>query len=146
MPRTQKEKQMPANDSGTFDGGYGKPPKHTQFCKGVSGNPKGRPKGRPNIATTLQRILQEKVVIRENGLRRTVTKLEAAMKRLVDKAAGGDIVAIRQLIAVAASAGVETAGEETKARLSESDSRLMNRVLARLRQQPAKDQNDDNDE
>ena len=25
--------------------GYGKPPKHTRFPKGRSGNPKGRPKG-----------------------------------------------------------------------------------------------------
>jgi hypothetical protein len=137
---------MPSNDSDTFDGGYGKPPKRTRFRKGVSGNPKGRPKGRPNLATILQRILQAKVVIKENGVCKTVTKLEAAMKQLADKAAGGDIVAIRQLVAFAVSPSLETAGEETKARLSESDLRLMNRVLARSQQQPTKEQNDDNDE
>ena len=27
-----------------YEVGYGKPPKNTQFQKGVSGNPKGRPK------------------------------------------------------------------------------------------------------
>ena len=27
-----------------YEVGYGKPPKNTQFRKGVSGNPRGRPK------------------------------------------------------------------------------------------------------
>ena len=75
----------------------GKPPQHSRFRKGLSGNPKGRPKVRRNLATVLERTLQEKVVIKENGVRRTVTKLEAAVKQLVNKAASGDLVAIRQL-------------------------------------------------
>ena len=32
------------NTSDSYEVGYGKPPKSTQFEKGVSGNPKGRPK------------------------------------------------------------------------------------------------------
>jgi ribosomal protein S20 len=79
-------------------GGYGNPPEATRFKKGVSGNPKGRPKGSLNVATVFIKTLREKVVINENGRRRTVTKLEAALKQLVNKAASGDIRALRQLL------------------------------------------------
>jgi hypothetical protein len=77
--------------------GYGKPPMHTRFKKGESGNPKGRPKGSLNLATVLVRTLREQVVINEGGQRKTVTKLEAAVKQLANKAASGDLGALRQL-------------------------------------------------
>ena len=77
--------------------GFGRPPEATRFKKGVSGNPKGRPKGSLNVATVFQKILREKVVINEHGQRKTVTKLEAACKQLVNQAASGDLRAIAQL-------------------------------------------------
>ena len=94
------------------------------------------------MATVLEQILREKVVINDNGVPRTVSKLEAALKQLANKATGGDIVAIRQLIAFAVSAGLESANVEPKAQLSDSDLKLMNRVLQRL-QQSGKGQSDD---
>lgn len=77
--------------------GYCKPPKHTRFRKGQSGNPKGRPQGTLNIATVLQRALRQKVVIYHNGKAKTVTQLEAAVDQLLAKAIGGDVKALRQL-------------------------------------------------
>jgi hypothetical protein len=59
--------------------GYGSP-NGTRFKKGQSGNPQGRPKGTLNLATVLWRALREKVVIYENGRRKSVTKLEASVK------------------------------------------------------------------
>ena len=39
--------------SDDYEVGYKKPPIHTRFKPGVSGNPKGRPKGTKNLATDL---------------------------------------------------------------------------------------------
>jgi hypothetical protein len=37
--------------------GYGRPPKHTRFKPGRSGNPKGRPRGSRNLSTEMQKVL-----------------------------------------------------------------------------------------
>jgi hypothetical protein len=124
---------MAANeDSGEYDVGFGKPPKHTRFRKGTSGNPKGKPKGTRNLATILERTLREKVVINENGMRKTITKLEAALKQLVNKAASGDLAAMRQLSALAGSAEIEAAASQKESSMVEADRKIMNRLLERL--------------
>lgn len=84
--------------------GFRRPPEATRFKKGVSGNPRGRPKGSLNVATAFMKALREKVVINEHGQRKTVTKLEAALKQLVNKGASGDLRALAQLIALAKDA------------------------------------------
>lgn len=86
------------DDGLDYKTGYGKPPKRTQFQKGVSGNPKGRPKGSQNLATLFRKITYEKV--RVNGPRgpRWMTKLEAGITQLVNRAATGDPKATRELI------------------------------------------------
>jgi hypothetical protein len=78
--------------------GYGRPPEATRFRKGVSGNSRGRPKGSLDMAAVFIKTLREKVVINENGHRKTVTKFEAALKQLANKGASGDIRALRQLL------------------------------------------------
>ena len=81
-----------------YEVGYGKPPKATQFTKGRSGNPKGRTKGKKNVAAVLNAVLNEKVIINENGRKRTVTKLQAAVKQIVNRASTGDISYLRLLM------------------------------------------------
>jgi len=63
----------------------------------VSGNPKGRPKGHPNVAAVFAKTLREKVVINEHGQRKTITKLEAAIKQFVNKAAQVTLRALQLL-------------------------------------------------
>ena len=41
---SKQQKHQRRAEPGSYEVGYGKPPKHTQFKKGQSGNPKGRPK------------------------------------------------------------------------------------------------------
>jgi hypothetical protein len=119
------------NDNSGYEIGFAKPPQHSRFRKGLSGNPKGRPKGRRNLATVLERTLQEKVVINENGVRRRVTKLEAAIKQLVNKAATGDLAALRQLTALAGSA-VEQSVDAPTNQLTAADLEVMQGLLKRL--------------
>jgi hypothetical protein len=114
----------------SYNVGFGKPPKHSRFRKGVSGNLKGRPKGKRNIATVLTEILEEEIVIKEGGARKRVTKLEAALKQLANMAALGDLGAARQLIALVRSAE-EHAVEPPRKQLSEDDLKIMQRVLQR---------------
>lgn len=70
-------------EHGTYEVGYGKPPKHSQFKPGQSGNPKGRPKGAKSPFTVLRDELQNKVVIKERGKLKKVSNLHAIMKRMV---------------------------------------------------------------
>jgi Family of unknown function (DUF5681) len=77
--------------------GYGKPPAHRRFQKGQSGNPAGRPKGSANLSTQLMRALSERVAVTSNGRRKTISKLEAIATQLSNKAASGDLTAIRLL-------------------------------------------------
>jgi hypothetical protein len=79
--------------------GFGKTPRRTRFCKGQSGNPKGRPRGSKNLATMMEKVLKERVVISENGKRRRITKREALIKQLVNKAIAGDPRSIKLMLA-----------------------------------------------
>ena len=88
---------MPDNQESKYQVGFQRPPRHTQFRKGTSGNPKGRPRDSKNLATELEEALGEKVAIVENGRRRKITKRCAMIKQLVNKAASGDLRASRQL-------------------------------------------------
>ena len=81
-----------------YDVGYKKPPKHTQFQKGHSGNPKGRPKGTKNFKTDLLEELSEQVLITEGGNETRVSKQRAILKRAAQKALSGDARSISMMI------------------------------------------------
>jgi hypothetical protein len=70
--------------------GFRKPPKHSQFVKGRSGNPAGRPKGTKNFPTIFEAELDVRVPVTENGKRKNITKRHAIVKQMVNKAASGD--------------------------------------------------------
>ena len=90
---------MADEDKPEYAVGFGKPPRRTRFCKGQSGNPKGRPRGAKNLATLMEKVLKEPVVISENGKRRRITKRVALVKQLVNKAIAGDPRSIKLLFA-----------------------------------------------
>jgi hypothetical protein len=113
--------------------GYCNPPERTRFKTGQSGNPKGRPKGTLNMATVLERALREKVVVNENGKRKTVTKLEAAIKQLMNKAASGDLKALQLLAGLVRSAEERTLeAPAPDASIDEFDEKVVLGILQRL--------------
>lgn len=69
--------------------GYGKPPKHSQFKKGQSGNPKGRKPRTRNMSTLLREELETTIEVHEGGRTTKLTKREALIKTLVNDAITG---------------------------------------------------------
>jgi hypothetical protein len=81
----------------------------------------------------LERILEEKVIITLNGRRRTVTKLQAAIIQLTDKATGGDLKALQLLTSMLRSA--EERGSQGVVPNSVSDDlykKVVLRILSRI--------------
>jgi hypothetical protein len=82
------------NTSDSYEIGFGKPPRNTQFRKGVSGNPKGRPKKALDFDHELLGESKMFVTINENG-RRRISKHAAVIKQMLHQAMKGDKSAAR---------------------------------------------------
>lgn len=86
------------SDASPYTVGFGRPPAHSQFKAGQSGNPKGRPRGSKNLRTLLQEELDQKVPVIENGRQKLMTKRRIAVRQQVDKAVKGDQKAFDVLV------------------------------------------------
>lgn len=82
----------------TYEVGFGKPPRATQFQKGQSGNARGRPKGSKNFEHEVKAAFGRKIVIQESGRPRRITIGQAMLMKLTAKAVGGDMGALRLAI------------------------------------------------
>jgi hypothetical protein len=87
--------------------GYGRPPVNRQFKPGQSGNPKGRPKGRKNLVTMFAEALDEKISVRaRNGRIRRLSKQDAMVEVMINKALAGDHKAFQMITQLAEKHGV----------------------------------------
>jgi hypothetical protein len=124
---------MPDSGDSDYPVGYGKPPQHTRFKKGESGNPTGRPKGSKNLTTLLEKELKQRVVVTENGRRRSITKQEAMVKHLVNKAVSGDRPLMQLLLVEIRLLEARVASSPSGTNLDEADREVMRQIQERMR-------------
>ncbi|MGB8629737.1 MAG: DUF5681 domain-containing protein [Xanthobacteraceae bacterium] len=121
---TPADGEQPGGDG--YQVGYGRPPRHSRFKKGRSGNPNGRPHGRANAKAIVSRAINEKVTVREGDKARDMTKLEGLLQAHLVKAIKGDARSATLVIGLLAKLGLlaETE-EETFTTLSEEDRAIL---------------------
>ncbi len=108
-PRPPKKSRpndsYPSGVKRDYEIGYGRPPEHSRFKPGKSGNTKGRPKGRRNVRTVVEDVLNQRITIREGDRTRSLSKLDGLVLTMVNKALSGDAKALPPLIALLRSVG-----------------------------------------
>lgn len=113
--------------------GYGRPPSHTRFKPGKTGNPHGRPRGSRNLKTIIQSALTSRIVLREGGNRRSISKLEGIVLRQLESALKGNEKAALTTLKMAAQLGLlEGSDSETEtATLSATEQAMLDELFAR---------------
>jgi hypothetical protein len=83
----------PHTDSASCDIGYGKPPRHTQFQKGRSGNPGGRPRKLPveRLKALALHEAYRSVIVMEDGYATPLRAIQAVLRSQLKLAAAGNV-------------------------------------------------------
>ena len=120
-----------------FAVGYKKPPQHSRFQPGRSGNPRGKQKGVRNFGTDVKRTLEVPVRLNDQGRARRVSTQEAALLRLREKALSGDARSIVQILELAKifnnSTAVESVGDVA---LAAEDQAILDAYAEEVRSRP----------
>ena len=116
--------------SGSYEVGYKKPPKHTRFKKGQSGNPKGRPKGSRNFSTDVKATLSQSVRVTEGGKAKTISTQLATLLRLREAALRCDARALDRLLELAGRYNDEVSIETRE--IGDSDAKILEAYETRL--------------
>jgi hypothetical protein len=88
--KSDKWNKRNKKDNSDYPVGYKKPPLHTQFKPGQSGNTKGRPKKRATITDVVEELLRRIVSVNIDGKVWRITMMEAIALTHISKAAKGD--------------------------------------------------------
>lgn len=73
-----------------YEVGYGRPPKHSRFKKGQSGNPSGRPKEPTTFLESLNKHFSDTIKVTKNGREYKITTLSALSQKYINLLLSGD--------------------------------------------------------
>ena len=122
------------NDDQSYEVGYGRPPKHTRWQKGQSGNRNGRPAGTKNLKTIIEEELNAQIVVTENGRQRRISRQQAMVIGQIIKATKGDTRAFAAVLKLVIQFMDDDEGQDEK-HLSDDEEATLERMLARLGRQ-----------
>jgi Family of unknown function (DUF5681) len=92
-----------ASSDRSYAVGYGRPPLHSRFKPGQSGNPKGRPRQSRNLRTIVKKVCEQAMEIREGGRLRRMPTMEVLVRTLVSRGLKGDPKAVASLMVLGSS-------------------------------------------
>jgi hypothetical protein len=112
-----------------YEVGYGRPPEHSRFLQGQSGNPKGRPLGAKGSITLLKKELLAPALVKHRGRQVKTTKLHVIATQLVNQAVRGHYPSIRVLFKFAQLDRMLNEPTRERRGLSEEEVDLFRRAL-----------------
>jgi hypothetical protein len=83
-----------------YDVGYSKPPKHTQFKKGQSGNPMGRRRDSKGFSKMLYEELTRPITVTDDNRSMKLPKIQAVIRQAIHRALKGDSKAFLQCLSL----------------------------------------------
>lgn len=113
--------------------GYGRPPRHSRFKPGQSGNPRGRPKGARNLHSQIFTELMSPIAVTIDGQRQRMSPIMVVFKQLAAKGMKGDIKAARLLVDFIEQHSPELLTPASPAHATASDQQIIERYLAQFK-------------
>jgi len=133
------DQSHPKKPSPEYVVGYGRPPAHTRFKPGRSGNPKGRPKAAKGLKTLARDVLTTSVPVRTASGEKKMHRIEAVLHKTVELAMKGNPRALAEILKLYASSVPETAATESAAvrpdELTAGDWAILDELKATLLQE-----------
>jgi len=132
MTMRHKESPWPDGQKSDYEVGYCRPPRHTQWRLGESGNPRGRPKGLNNFSTDLKRVLKMPVKLKAGGRMRNVSSQQASLMLLREKALQASLRHLERFLELAHRHNNEPTPDNSVDPLPDEDRAILAEYVARV--------------